>query len=118
MSKEHLFHIGRKEFRVDTFRSGGKGGQHQNTRDSGVRITHIESGAIGESREHKSQKANREAAFRRLSEHPKFKVWLNRKVYEYDMGKTIEKKVDEMMDERNIITEVRGEKGWEVIESG
>ena len=49
--KELLFSITKDDFRVDTFRSGGKGGQNQNKVESGVRIVHVASGAIGESRE-------------------------------------------------------------------
>lgn len=54
------------DFRVDTFRAGGKGGQNQNKRDSGVRITHIESGLSAESREHRDQLTNKKAAFNKL----------------------------------------------------
>ena len=64
----------KKDFRVDTFRSGGKGGQHQNTTDSGVRITHIESGLSAESRSSRSQKQNRDIAFNRLAKLIKVKI--------------------------------------------
>ena len=64
--KELIFSASRKDFRVDTFRAGGKGGQHQNKTDSGVRITHIESGLSAECREGKSQHQNKATAFRRL----------------------------------------------------
>lgn len=66
MSKELIFHAERKDFKIDTFRSGGNGGQHQNKTDSGVRITHIESGLSAECRETKSQAQNKKIAFRRL----------------------------------------------------
>jgi len=52
--KNKLLNLNRKDFEIQTFRSGGKGGQHQNTTDSGVRIVHKESGAIGESRNYRS----------------------------------------------------------------
>lgn len=54
------------ECRVDTFRSGGKGGQHQNKVESGVRLTHRPTGLVVISRKHRSQHRNREDALRRL----------------------------------------------------
>jgi hypothetical protein len=65
---------------VQTFRSGGKGGQNQNKRDTGVRIIHHLSGARGESREERSQLQNKRAAFLRMAETPRFKVWLMREL--------------------------------------
>lgn len=56
----------KKDFRVDTFRAGGKGGQNQNKVESGVRITDIKTGLSAESREHRDQPQNKSAAFQRL----------------------------------------------------
>lgn len=67
MTKELIVSYTRKDFRVDTFRAGGKGGQHQNKTDSGVRITHLASGLASECREHASQLMNKKEAFRKLS---------------------------------------------------
>lgn len=47
MEREKLFSVILGDCRVDTFRSGGKSGQHQNKTESGVRITHELSGAVG-----------------------------------------------------------------------
>lgn len=66
--KQLMFSVTRKDLRIDTFRSGGPGGQHQNKIESGVRITHLPSGLKGESREERSQHANKIRAFRRLTE--------------------------------------------------
>jgi peptide chain release factor len=54
--------------RVDTFRAGGKGGQHQNTTDSGVRLTHLPTGIVVTAREERSQHRNRKVALERLRE--------------------------------------------------
>jgi len=54
------------ECRVDTFRSGGKGGQHQNTTESGVRLTHQPSGIVTTARDERSQHRNRALALKRL----------------------------------------------------
>lgn len=105
-NKQLLFSITKKDFRIDTFRSGGKGGQNQNKRDTGVRITHIESGAVGESREERSQAQNKKKAFERLVESPKFKMWHKIKTAQIlGIVKTpdeIEKEVDEAMKEENL----------------
>ena len=52
--------------RVETFRSGGKGGQHQNTTDSGVRLVHEPTGIRAESRSDRSQHRNKQLALERL----------------------------------------------------
>jgi len=54
------------ECRVETFRAGGPGGQHQNTTDSGVRLTHLPTGISITARESRSQHRNRRTALARL----------------------------------------------------
>ena len=52
--------------RVETFRAGGPGGQHQNTTDSGVRLTHEPTGLRATARQERSQHRNRVLALQRL----------------------------------------------------
>lgn len=112
--KKKILTITKKDLTIQTFRSGGKGGQHQNKTDSGVRIIHKESKAVGECRNNKSQHVNKKEAFIRLTNSPKFKLWLNRRIYEIGDGKTIEEKVDEQMDSKNLKIEGKDDKGrWE-----
>ncbi len=48
--------------RVDVFRSGGKGGQHQNVTESGVRLTHLPTGTVVTHRRFRSQHTNKRQA--------------------------------------------------------
>ena len=82
MTRERILSVTLDDCDVQTFRSGGPGGQKQNKTDSGVRIINRASGARGESREQRSQLQNKRLAWKRMSSTPEFKAWLRRELGE------------------------------------
>lgn len=109
-AREKLLSVTLNDCEVQTFRAGGKGGQNQNKRDTGVRIIHRDSGAVGESREERSQLQNKKIAFRRMTQHARFRIWVNRQVW--FRGETPEQRVERDMAPQNLRIEVRVGDMW------
>lgn len=112
--RELMFSVTLKDCEVQTFRAGGPGGQNQNKRDTGVRIIHPPSGARGESREERSQLANKKLAFRRMAEHPLFVAWVGRQSHTYkELEKRAQQWVEQQLaDPTTVKQEVRHKGRW------
>lgn len=100
MERKKVLSLTKKDFEIQHFRAGGNGGQHADKASTAVRIIHRDSGAVGESREHRQQSQNTKAAFKRMAESPKFKRWVNAQVFGLD--KEVEEKVNKQMKEIEI----------------
>lgn len=98
MTKELLFSVTAADCRFDYYRGTGPGGQKRNKTESGVRCTHIASGAVGSSDETRSQHENKRKAFRKMAESAEFKAWhLMECARRSGLLREIQEKVDAMM---------------------
>ncbi|HEY5328684.1 MAG TPA: peptide chain release factor 2 [Acidobacteriaceae bacterium] len=87
------------DLRIDTYRSGGKGGQHVNTTDSAVRITHLPTGIVAGCQNERSQHKNKDKAMKMLRS----------RLYEYELDKkkAISRKLEDTKLEINFGSQIR-----------
>lgn len=112
-----LFSVTARDCDIQTFRSGGKGGQHQNKTESGVRIIHRASGAKGESREERSQHANKRIAWSRMARSDQMQKWLRIEAARHLGQPSIEALVDKAMSPENIRVDIKDDHGRWVPET-
>lgn len=88
-----------EDLRVDTYRSGGKGGQHVNTTDSAVRMTHLPTGIVVCCQNERSQHKNRDKAMKILRS----------RIYEYELDKkrAVTKQLEDSKLEINFGSQIR-----------
>lgn len=115
MAKKLLFSITMADCDLDTFSVGGNGGSGKDTSNTGVRITHRASGAVGEGREERSQLANKRNAWAKMARSPKMQTWLKLETARRSSQPSVDDLVDALMTSEKLKIETRNAKGqWEV----
>ena len=113
MSRELLFRLTRKDFVIEAKRGSGKGGQNRNVTNSACRITHPDSGAVGQAQDERDYKQNEKLAFTRLVESEKFKNWHRMEVARrLGILSEIDKAVARSMSPENLRVEVKSAGRW------
>jgi protein subunit release factor B len=98
-----LFSLTKKDFEIETFRSGGKGGQNVNKVETGVRIYHRDSGAVGRAVDTRHQAKNKELAFIRCVNSKEFKAWHKAEVARrLGQAISVEQQVEAMLAPENL----------------
>jgi len=109
--REKLLTLTKKDFRIDTYRGSGPGGQHRNKTDSCVRITHPLSGRSASCCKHRSQARNKKEAFIKLVKDKQFLSYIKAQ------ATGIAQAVEEAMQEHNILTEVWENNEWKIAKT-
>ena len=110
--KKKLFSVTIDDCRVDTFTVGGNGGSGKDTSNTGVRVTHEPSGAVGRCVDTRSQAKNKRIAFVQMARSKEFQSWVRLTAARLSTGKSVDELVEESMAPKNIKTEVKEDGKW------
>ena len=115
-AKTKSFSVSIKDCEVETFRVGGCGGQHKDKTETGVRVRHLASGAVAESREHREQHRNKVNAFVKMGNSTAFQKWVKIEAAKRAGEPSAEEIVEKMMESKNIRIQYKVDGKWTTVE--
>ena len=112
-NRELLFSITANDCNFDYYVGSGKGGQKRNKTHNCVRCSHEPSGSVGKAEEGRSQRRNKESAFKRMAESNEFKKWHKMEIARR-MGTLaeVESTVERSMQPKNLKIEIKTQGKW------
>jgi len=115
--RELLFSVTAKDCRWDYYRGSGSGGQKKNKTSSAVRCTHIDSKAVGQSEDGRSQSHNKKTAFKRMVDTDKFDRWVKVEFSRQSGAlKAAEEATERLMHPNNIRVEIKENGKWKIVD--
>lgn len=110
------FSVSIKDCEVETFRCGGPGGQNVNKVESGVRVRHVASNSVSESREFREQHRNKVNAFVKMANSSSFQKWIRVEAARRAGQPSAEEIVEKMMEAKNIRVQYKVDGKWTTVE--
>ncbi len=117
ITNKKVFSVTKKDFEITWFSGTGSGGQHRNKHQNCCRLKHKATGIIKTGQAHRERLKNQKDALHSMADDKYFRAWCVQRLAEMEGGPTIEEWIEEQMQPKNLIVQVRDDNGKWVEEN-